>query len=243
MIEFKNVTKSFGDRIILNKLNLTIPESQIVFILGQSGTGKSVLLKNIVGLLKPDSGEIIVDKIPVHSLSETEMMEVRKFCGMVFQQPALFDFLNVFENVAYGLRRHFRWGEGEIRDRVRSSLDRVGLGEVENKLTHELSFGMKKRVSLARTVSLSPKILLFDEPTTGLDPISTNRVNELIVNLSRDLGTTSVVVSHDMDSALRVADHIVVLDQGQLLTQGTPEEMRHSSLPLVKDFLAEMVVP
>ncbi len=240
MIEFCKVTKSFGQRTILKNLDLVIPEGKIVFILGMSGTGKSVLLKNIVGLLKPDSGELIVENYPVHQLSESEMMEVRKICGMVFQQPALFDSLNVFENVAYGLRRHFHMQEVEIKKRVIESLALVGLNGVEDKMSHELSYGMKKRVSLARTVALRPKILLFDEPTTGLDPISTNRVNQLILDLSKNLGTTSLVVSHDMDSALKVADHIVVLEKGNLLTQGSPAEMRNSSVPLVQDFLAEV---
>ena len=241
MIRFQNVTKAFGPRVILNDLNLEIPKGQIVFVLGMSGTGKSVLLKNIVGLLQPDSGEIWVDKFPVHQLSETEMMEVRKICGMVFQQPALFDFLNVFENVAYGLRRHLQLSAQEMASRVEESLSLVGLSNVLGKESHELSYGMKKRVSLARTIALRPKILLFDEPTTGLDPISTNRVNDLIFNLSRNLGTTSVVVSHDMSSALKIADHIVVLDAGKMLTQGSPKELKKSSIPLVQDFLAEVL--
>ena len=240
MIEFKNVYKSFGSRTILKGLNLHIPKGKIVFVLGMSGTGKSVLLKNIVGLLKPDSGEILVDEFRVHELSEKEMMEVRKVCGMVFQQPALFDFLTVFENVAYGLRKHFKMSEQEIKDRVSESLRLVGMSGSEEKEPHELSYGMKKRVSLARTVALKPKILLFDEPTTGLDPISTSRVNELILNLSKELGTTSIVVSHDMKSALTVADHIIVLDQGNLLTQGSPIEMKNSDVPLIQDFMQEV---
>ena len=240
MIEFKDVHKSFGERKILKGLNIHIPKGKIVFVLGMSGTGKSVLLKNIVGLLKPDQGEIIVDNYPVHSMTESEVMEVRKICGMVFQQPALFDFLNVFENVAYGLRRHFKMSKSEMKQRVAESLSLVGMQGSEEKQPHELSYGMKKRVSLARTVALKPKILLFDEPTTGLDPISTNRVNELILNLSKELGTTSIVVSHDMKSALSVADHIIVLDKGYLLTQGSTEEIKNSDVPLVQDFMREV---
>ena len=240
MIRFENVTKSFGPRTILKGLNLEIPEGKIAFILGMSGTGKSVLLKNIVGLLKPDSGSIWVDGMDVAQLSELEMNPVRKFCGMVFQQPALFDFLTVYENVAYGLRRHFELSEEEIRSKVTEALSLVGLNNIEASATHELSYGMKKRVSLARTVALKPKILLFDEPTTGLDPISTSLVNELILSLSEKLGTTSIVVSHDMKSALTVADQIIVLDRGLLLEQGTPDEIRASQTPLIKDFLMEM---
>ncbi|MCB0378804.1 MAG: ABC transporter ATP-binding protein [Bdellovibrionales bacterium] len=240
MIEFKNLNKSFGDRQILKDLNIDIPQGKIVFVLGMSGTGKSVLLKNIVGLLKPDSGEIWVDGFPVHEMSEKQMSQVRKICGMVFQQPALFDFIDVYENVAYGLRRHERLREEQIQERVVESLALVGLKGIEKKWPHELSYGMKKRVSLARTVALKPKILLFDEPTTGLDPISTSRVNELILDLSRKLGTTSIVVSHDMKSALSVADHIIVLDKGRMLSQGSPTDMRNSSEHLIQEFLQEV---
>ena len=240
MIEFRGVKKSFGERTIIKQLDLKIPEGKIVFVLGQSGTGKSVLLKNIVGLLKPDAGQIIVDGTDVVPLTELEMNPIRKICGMVFQQPALFDFLDVFENVAYGLRRHFQMSEDEIRQGVRQALELVGLANIESKKPYELSYGMKKRVSLARTVALKPKILLFDEPTTGLDPISTSMVNELILSLSRSLGTTSIVVSHDMKSALGVADHIIVLDKGYMLTQGSPDEIRKSEHQLIQDFLQEV---
>jgi len=240
MIRFDEVSKSFGSRTILDRLSLEIPGGKIVFILGMSGTGKSVLLKNIVGLLKPDSGSVWVNGIDVAQLSELEMNPIRKVCGMAFQQPALFDFLDVFGNVSYGLRRHFNLSMDELRKRVIEALETVGLQGLENKKVHELSYGMQKRVSLARTVALKPKILLFDEPTTGLDPISTSRVNELILNLTRELGTTSVVVSHDMKSALDVADHIIVLDKGGVLDQGTPGEIRKSTHKLIKDFLSEV---
>lgn len=240
MIEFRDLRKSFGERIILDGLTLTIAERQIVFVLGVSGTGKSVLLKNIVGLLSPDSGEIFVNQFPVHKMSERELSQVRKICGMVFQQPALFDDLDVFDNVAYGLRRHFQWSDQEIAKRVKESLTLVGLEDIEAKSAHSLSYGMKKRVSLARTIALRPKILLFDEPTTGLDPISTSQINHLILLLSRSLGTTSIVVSHDMNSALKVADHILVLDSGRLLTQGSPQDLLKSKVPLVQEFLSEV---
>lgn len=240
MIEFRGVRKSFGSRVVIKNLDLKIPEGKIVFVLGKSGTGKSVLLKNIVGLLKPDSGHIFIDGKDIVPLSELEMNPIRKVCGMVFQQPALFDFLTVFENVAYGLRRHFEFTDEEISRRVSEALRLVGLGEIGKKMPHELSFGMKKRVSLARTVALKPKVLLFDEPTTGLDPISTSLVNKLIVDLSKELGTTSIVVSHDMKSALSIADHIVVLDNGGLLEQGSPQQLRGSKQQLIKDFLQEV---
>lgn len=239
MIEFRELVKSFGDRIILKGLNLRIESGEIFFILGTSGTGKSVLLKNLVGLLKPDSGEIWVDGEEVSRLSEFEYLRIRKKCGMVFQQPALFDSLSVFENVAFGLRRLENLSEAQIKERVDEALEAVHIKGVQDKLPTEISYGMQKRVSLARTLALKPKILLFDEPTTGLDPITTNAVNDLIQELSRKFNTTSIVVSHDMACALGIADRIVVLDKGEIVDQGTPEQLKKSKAPLVKDFLAE----
>ncbi len=239
MIEFKGLVKRFGTRTILNGLSLQIREGEIVFILGTSGTGKSVLLKNIVGLLTPDEGEIWIDNEEVSQFSEEQYLPIRKKCGMVFQHPALFDSLTVFENVAFGLRRHYQLSEDVIRNKVTKALHLVNLRGVENKRPGQISYGMQKRVSLARTVALEPRILLFDEPTTGLDPITTTAVNQLILDLSRQLRTTSLVVSHDMNCALGIADRIVVLDRGQIAALGTPEEMKKSDHPLVKDFLAE----
>lgn len=240
IIEFKNVTKKFGDRTILNGISFAIKPGQIVFILGTSGTGKSVLLKNIVGLLTPDSGEIWVDNQEVSKLSEIEYFSVRKKCGMVFQHPALFDSLNIYENVAFGLRKHFKLTDVEIHKKVLNSLAMVNIWGIEGKLPSQISYGMQKRVSLARTVAIGPKILLFDEPTTGLDPVTTQAVNNLIKDLSKKLKTTSVVVSHDMQCALAIADKIIVLDKGQIVDQGTPKELLNSTVPLVQDFLAEV---
>lgn len=241
MIEFRNLVKSFGTRKVLKDLSLTIEQGEIVFILGTSGTGKSVLLKNIVGLLRPDSGEIWIDGLEVSRLSEQQYLEVRKKCGMVFQHPALLDSLTVFENVAFGLRRLGDFSEQEIAQKVKHALSLVHLHGIEEKLPAQISYGMQKRVSLARTVALAPRVLLFDEPTTGLDPITTNAVNQLIRELSRNLKTTSIVVSHDMNCALAIADRIVVLDQGQIIDQGTPAQMKASKVPLVQDFLAEVL--
>lgn len=222
-------------------LTLEVARGEILFILGTSGTGKSVLLKNTVGLLRPDEGEIWIDGQEVSKLSEDEYLPIRKKCGMVFQHPALFDSLSVYENVAFGLRKHFQLDEGEIRQKVQKALALVNLSGVENKKPAQISYGMQKRVSLARTVALEPQILLFDEPTTGLDPVTTNAVNQLILDLSRKLKTTSMVVSHDMHCALGIADRIVVLDKGEIVALGTPEEMKKSTVPLVRDFLAEAV--
>lgn len=240
MLEFKDLRKSFGDREILKGISLQIKKGEILFILGTSGTGKSVLLKLIVGLLKPTSGEIIIDGENVTHYDEEQFFPVRKKCGMVFQHPALFDSLTVYENIAFGIRRHLKLDEEEIRRRVRRSLDLVHLRDIEDKLPQEISYGMQKRVSLARTVAIDPTILLFDEPTTGLDPVTTNAVNRLIQELSRTLNTTSIVVSHDMQCAIEIADRIVVLDKGEIVAQGTAEEIRRHAHPLVRDFMAEV---
>lgn len=241
MIRFEGLVKSFGERTVLKGISFEIREGEIIFILGTSGTGKSVLLKNIVGLLRPDKGKIWVDGQEVSRISEEEYFPIRKKCGMVFQHPALFDSLTVFENVAFGLRKHYRLSEDEIAERVLRSLSLVNLRGVEEKMPSDISYGMQKRVSLARTIALEPKILLFDEPTTGLDPVTTNAINTLIRELSRTLKTTSLVVSHDMHCALAIADRIIVLDQGCIVEQGTPEELKRSNQPLVRDFLAEAI--
>ncbi|MGZ3774908.1 MAG: ABC transporter ATP-binding protein [Pseudobdellovibrionaceae bacterium] len=240
MIEFKNLVKRFGSRTILNGLTLKIREGEIIFILGTSGTGKSVLLKNLVGLLSPDEGEIWIDQEEVSKFTEEQYLPIRKKCGMVFQHPALFDSLTIYENVAFGLRRHYNLDEKTIKQKVEKSLALVHLKGIENKKPGQISYGMQKRVSLARTVALEPRILLFDEPTTGLDPVTTTAVNQLIFDLSRELKTTSLVVSHDMNCALSIADRIVVLDKGNIVALGTPHELMNSDHPLVSEFLAEV---
>jgi phospholipid/cholesterol/gamma-HCH transport system ATP-binding protein len=240
VISFKDVRKSFGEREVLRGISFDVPTGQILFILGTSGTGKSVLLKNIVGLLKPTSGGIYIDGAEISRLSENEMFPVRRMCGMVFQQPALFDSLSVFENVAFGLRKHQPdLSEAQVRERVRECLALVHLHGIESKMPQAISYGMQKRVSLARTVAVNPRILLFDEPTTGLDPVTTNAINALILELSRKLQTTSLVVSHDMQCALDIADHILVLDKGEIVDQGAPAALKKSKHPLVQDFLKE----
>ncbi|MCB0361327.1 MAG: ABC transporter ATP-binding protein [Bdellovibrionales bacterium] len=240
MIEFIDVIKKFGDRTVLDGISFEVSKGEILFILGTSGTGKSVLLKNIVGLLQPTRGEIYIDGREVSRLSEEEFLEVRKKCGMVFQHPALFDSLDVFENVAFGLRRHYLLSESEISERVKKVLQLVNLGlEITNKLPANISYGMQKRVSLARTIAIEPQILLFDEPTTGLDPITTHTINELIRSLSRSLKTTSLVVSHDMHCALAIADKVIVLDKGKVVESGSPTDLVKSKHPLVVDFLQE----
>lgn len=241
MIEFKNVVKRFGERTVLKGITFKIREGDIIFILGTSGTGKSVLLKNIVGLLRPDEGEIWIDGEEVSRLSEIEYFPIRKKCGMVFQHPALFDSLTIYENIAFGVRRHLKLPEDQVRQKVKRSLQLVNLGEIGHKMPAEISYGMQKRVSLARTVAIEPRILLFDEPTTGLDPVTTNAVNQLIKDLSRTLKTTSLVVSHDMQCALDIADRVIVLDKGEVVEDAPPAELKKSKVPLVRDFLAEVL--
>ena len=248
MIEFKGLVKRFGDRTILKGLSLKISEGENIFILGTSGTGKSVLLKTLVGLLRADEGRVFIGDVDVTDFSEEEYLPIRRRCGMVFQHPALFDSMTVLENVAYGLMKHEGKTLEEARPRARECLAMVGLGVTsdqetyeafERKLPTQISYGMQKRVSLARTVAVGPQILLFDEPTTGLDPVTTKQINFLIRDLSRKLKTTAVVVSHDMDCALEIADRIVVLDKGHIVEQGTVSEILKSKHPLVVDFLAE----
>lgn len=241
MIEFKHVTKRFGDKLVLDRVSFQINRGEIVFVIGKSGMGKSVLLKNIVGLIRPDEGEIWVENQEVGRLRESEYFQVRKLCGMVFQYPALLDSLTVFENVAFGVRAHrLCSSEEELKKRVREKLRLAHLSEeIFPLFPTELSYGMQKRVSIARTLAVEPNYLLFDEPTTGLDPVATNGINDLIFRLSRTLKVTSVVVSHDMHCAIAIADRIFLLHEGKMIAEGPPSDMVYSSQPLVQEFMKE----
>lgn len=244
MIEFKSVRKSFGSKEVLKDVSFKTSEGEILFVLGTSGTGKSVLLKLLVGLLPLTSGEIWLDGELISQLKEEEFFEIRKKCGMVFQHPALFDSISVYENIAFGLRRlhQEKPSEQKIKDSVYESLSLVDLSEdILDKKPASISYGMQKRVSLARTIAMKPSVLLFDEPTTGLDPVTTQSINRLISDLSKKLSTTSIVVSHDMDSALTVANKILVLDKGLVVENTDTQSIRKSSVPLVKDFLSEIL--
>lgn len=236
-VRFENVSKAFDQKVVLDSISFTVETGEILFILGKSGVGKSVTLKNIVGLLTPDSGDVFVEQFHVNKLNEEGLENVRKTCGMVFQHPALLDSLTVLQNISFGLPL---LSEEKKRERALQCLRYVNLDEsILHRHPPEISYGMQKRVSLARTLAPGPRYLLFDEPTTGLDPITTNTINELILQLSRKLQVTSLVVSHDMGCALRIADRILVLDQGKILAVGTVPQIRQHTDPLIQDFLRE----
>ncbi|MDD5475411.1 MAG: ABC transporter ATP-binding protein [Syntrophales bacterium] len=237
MIELVDIHKSFKKQKVLDGLNLKIEEGMTTIIIGRSGGGKSVLLKHIIGLLKPDSGSVVIEGDDISRMNDRDLNEVRKKFGMLFQEAALFDSMNVFENVAFPLREHTRMKEREIRERVLSRLKDVGLSGVEEKMPSELSGGMKKRVGLARALAMEPRIVLFDEPTTGLDPVMTEAIDRLIFETQRNFNLTCVVISHDIKSIFSVGHRVAMLYDGKIIEYGTPEELRRSDNPVVKQFL------
>ncbi|TLD40431.1 MAG: Methionine ABC transporter ATP-binding protein [Candidatus Jettenia ecosi] len=238
IIEFKDVYKSFNGILVHKGINLSIVEGEIMSLLGSSGSGKSVLLKELIGLVMPDSGDIIVLGNTVTQMNEESLIELREHVGMLFQGAALFDSLTVFENIAYPLREHLKLTEKEIRERVAEKLHLVGLGGIENKMSNELSGGMRKRVGLARAIATDPDIILYDEPTTGLDPITAQRINELIIDLQKKLGVTSVVVTHDLHCVKTVSNRIAMLYEGKIVAVGTWNELITSDIQVVRDFIS-----
>jgi phospholipid/cholesterol/gamma-HCH transport system ATP-binding protein len=236
-IECRDVWKKFDRKRVLRGLNLVIESGETVVIIGQSGTGKSVLLKHIVGLLVPDRGQILVDGVNVVKLSRKKLFELRMRFGMVFQSAALFDSVSVLENVALAIREHTDLPDEEVRRICDEKLRMVGLEGVGDKFPAELSGGMKKRVGFARAIAMDPQCVLYDEPTTGLDPIMADVINNLIVKLDQDLDITSVVVTHDLASAYKVADRIAMLHDGVVIWEGTPDEIRNTDHPLVRQFI------
>ena len=239
LIHFKGVRKAFGAKVVYSGLDLAIPRGQTVTILGASGSGKSVMLKMLIGLFEADGGEIFFDGADVVKMEERDLYAVRRRIAYLFQGAALFDSLTVGENVAYGLREQ-NWdtmSDAEVRKRVAQSLAMVGLPGIEEMRPSDLSGGMKKRVGLARTLALEPEVILYDEPTTGLDPINTARINHLIAAIKGRLGLTSVVVTHDMGTAFAVSDRLVMLGKGRVLMHGTPEQFRTTTDPYVRDFI------
>ena len=237
MIKIVDLHKSFGAQEVLKGVNLEIPKGKITFIMGRSGTGKSVLLKHIIGLMVPDRGKILVDGEDITRLSERELMRLRKRFGMLFQEGALFDSLTVGENVAFPLREHTNLSEKEIQARVEAKLAQVGLLEAIDKMPAELSGGMKKRAALARALALDPEIVLFDEPTTGLDPLMQESIARLIKEAQETHHLTCVVISHDVPVAFAIADKIAFLHEGVVIEEGSPEEIRRSQHPFVKKFI------
>jgi phospholipid/cholesterol/gamma-HCH transport system ATP-binding protein len=237
MIVFEDVRKSFGPKTVLDGLTLEVPTGETTTIIGQSGSGKSVTLKLLIGILSPDAGRILLDGTDLAALDGAGRQAVSRKFGMLFQGAALFDSMTVAENVAFGLDRHTELGPEEKRDRVSESLEKVGLRNVGHLMPHELSGGMKKRVGLARAIAYRPEIILYDEPSTGIDPIRADAINELINLLKTEMGVTSIVITHDMVSAYKVADRIAMLFQGRIVSVGTPDEIRASPNPVVQQFI------
>jgi phospholipid/cholesterol/gamma-HCH transport system ATP-binding protein len=237
MILVKDLYKSFGQNHVLRGLNLEVKCGESMVVIGGSGTGKSVLIKCVIGLLHHDRGEIYVDGQEISSLSEEGWNQLRKKFGMLFQRDALFDSLSVWENVGFALRRHTKLSDAKIKDMAVEKLKLVGMQNVENLMPAELSGGMRKRVSLARAIAMEPAILLYDEPTTGLDPIMANVINDLIVTMREKLEVTSIAITHDMNSAYRIGDRIAMLYKGQIIEVGTPDEFKASRNPIVQQFI------
>jgi phospholipid/cholesterol/gamma-HCH transport system ATP-binding protein len=237
MIEIKNLKKSFGDKVVLNGVNLNIEKGITLVIIGRSGCGKSVLLKHIIGLLKPDEGEIYIEGEDLTRMDEKRIYEIRKKFGFLFQGAALFDSMDVQENIGLALKENTFMKPDEIREVVAEKLELVGLPNIEKMKPSDLSGGMKKRVSLARSLSTNPEYILYDEPTTGLDPVMSDQIDDLIKDLSEKLKVTSVVVTHDIFSVYDVADEVAMMHEGKIYFHGTPKELTETNDPLIRDFL------
>jgi phospholipid/cholesterol/gamma-HCH transport system ATP-binding protein len=235
-IRIEDLKKAFGPKVVLDGLSLSVYEGEILCVLGKSGTGKSVILKHLVGFLSPDSGRIFVEGAEFTGADDRTRDEIRGKYGILFQGAALFDSMDIYDNVAFGLRRK-KMPEDEIAREVPDMLARVGLRDIENKRPSELSGGMQKRVGLARAIAMRPEIMLYDEPTTGVDPITGGAVDRLIVKMRDSFGITSVVVTHDMKSAYRIADRIVMLLDGKVLVEGTPGQFMNMDEPHVRQFV------
>jgi len=237
MIELIRLKKSFGKQLVLNDLNLKVPAGKITAVIGPSGEGKSVLLKHMIGLMKPDNGKVLVDGEDITWMGRRQLNRIRERFGMLFQGVALFDSMTVFENVAFPLEEKTRLSRDEIRERVHDALEHVGLRNVDAKYPDQLSGGMKKRVGLARALLLKPDIILFDEPTTGLDPIICNAMHRLIKETQERFGFTAVIVTHEVPSIFEICDYVAMLYQGRIQMRGTPAEIRGTEDPVLRQFI------
>lgn len=237
VISLQHLYKSFGGKPVLRDMSIDVDQGESLVIVGGSGTGKSVTLKHIIGLLKPDKGRVIIAGEEITAMNDVALNKFRRHFGMSFQEGALFDSMTVFENIAFPLRRHTKMTEAEIRDRVHECLEDVHLHNVVRKRPSELSGGMRRRVGFARAISLKPDILLFDEPTTGLDPVISDVIADLIVEMDQKLGTTTVTITHDMKVAFKIADRVAMLHEGHIIAQGTPEQFQESKNPIVQQFI------
>jgi phospholipid/cholesterol/gamma-HCH transport system ATP-binding protein len=237
MIKLVDVHKSFNGQKVLDGLDLEIETGKITVIIGQSGGGKSVLLKHIIGLIRPDRGEILVEGVDITRLNDRRLNDIRKNFGMLFQDAALFDSMTVGENVAFPLNEHTRLKRRQIDEIVRQKLLQVGLRDVAHKMPSELSGGMRKRVGLARAMALDPKVILFDEPTTGLDPITADAIDRLIVDTQKHTKATCVAISHDIESTFKIADAVAMIYQGKIIVTGTPDVVKTSEIPALQRFI------
>ena len=242
MIELKQVDKSFGDKQVLKNISFRVENGETLALIGGSGSGKSTLLRMMIGLDRPTAGEIWIDGTEITQLSEEELDEVRLSMGMVFQYSALFDSMTVRDNVAFGLREHTDYDEEEIQEIVREKLSLVGLPGSEDMMPGELSGGMKKRVGLARALAFGPSIIFYDEPDSGLDPVMTRKIDDLIIETQKKLGVTSIVVTHDMESACLVADRIAMLYQGEIIAMEKTEDFRRLKDPRIREFLGSFAI-
>lgn len=238
IVQFIDVHKSFNSNHVHRGINLSINEGENVCILGGSGSGKSVILKELCGLIDIDSGRILIEGEDITALGEQELVRVRKKIGMLFQGSALFDSLDVYENIAFPVRQNFDYTEDKIKSIVQENLDIIGLRGIEDKYPSDLSGGMKKRVALARALAMKPKILLYDEPTTGLDPINIKRINQLIRDMQSKFGITALIITHDIiSSAFEVADRVAFLHEGKIIFCGSVQETKNSDIPALRDFI------
>jgi phospholipid/cholesterol/gamma-HCH transport system ATP-binding protein len=242
MIQIVDLHKSYGENRVLQGVNLKVEKGETLVIIGRSGSGKSVLIKHLIGLIRPDTGKIYVDGVETTCLKEDDLGQIRRKFAILFQGAALFDSLTVLQNVSFGLEKYTDFSQQKIEELAREALLRVGLRGVESLMPHELSGGMKKRVGLARAIAYRPEIILYDEPSTGIDPIRADAINDLIIQMKKELKVTSVVITHDMVSTYKVADRVAMLYQGKIIETGTPDEIRNSENPVIQQFITGAAV-